>query len=92
MGVIRKKTITRGTEGGLKYICDICSADITATVCAVESDQTNATKLSLLEAKLIAFPRFGYVAMSAPNTICVYHASEMQLSREITTLQHMHFL
>ncbi|KAL9046341.1 MAG: hypothetical protein Q9214_000801 [Letrouitia sp. 1 TL-2023] len=23
MGVIRKKTVTRGTEGGLKYICDV---------------------------------------------------------------------
>ncbi|MCJ1260286.1 Transcriptional adapter ada2 [Lobaria immixta] len=34
MGVIRKKTITRGTEGGLKYICDVCSADITSTVSA----------------------------------------------------------
>ena len=32
MGVIRKKTISRGTEGGLKYICDVCSADITSTV------------------------------------------------------------
>ena len=32
MGVIRKKTGTRGTDGGLKYICDVCSADITATV------------------------------------------------------------
>jgi len=32
MGVIRKKTVTRGTEGGLKYICDVCSADITSTV------------------------------------------------------------
>lgn len=37
MGVIRKKTISRGTEGGLKYICDICSADITATVCLSSS-------------------------------------------------------
>ena len=32
MGVIRKKTLSRGTEGGLKYICDVCSADITSTV------------------------------------------------------------
>ena len=32
MGVIRKKTVTRGTEGGLKYICDVCSGDITSTV------------------------------------------------------------
>lgn len=32
MGVIRKKTISKGYEGGLKYICDVCSKDITATV------------------------------------------------------------
>ena len=31
MGVIRKKN-SKGYEGGLKYICDVCSADITATV------------------------------------------------------------
>ncbi|KAK8051698.1 hypothetical protein PG993_003083 [Apiospora rasikravindrae] len=32
MGVIRKKTATRGGEGGVKYVCDSCSADITSTV------------------------------------------------------------
>ena len=32
MGVIKKKTAIRGTEGGTKYICDFCSVDITATV------------------------------------------------------------
>ncbi|KAF7560924.1 hypothetical protein G7046_g3216 [Stylonectria norvegica] len=32
MGVIRKKTATRGGEGGVKYVCDICSSDITSTV------------------------------------------------------------
>ena len=32
MGVIKKKTVTRGTEGGVKYVCDVCSADITSTV------------------------------------------------------------
>ncbi|ORY58200.1 uncharacterized protein BCR38DRAFT_353560 [Pseudomassariella vexata] len=32
MGVIRKKTATRGGEGGVKYVCDACSADITSTV------------------------------------------------------------
>ncbi|KAF2221879.1 hypothetical protein BDZ85DRAFT_320180 [Elsinoe ampelina] len=32
MGLIKKKTAVRTTEGGIKYICDICSADITATV------------------------------------------------------------
>ena len=32
MGVIRKKTLSKGYEGGLKYLCDVCSADITSTV------------------------------------------------------------
>lgn len=32
MGVIRKKTAARGGEGGVKYICDVCSADVTSTV------------------------------------------------------------
>ncbi|PKS07388.1 hypothetical protein jhhlp_005990 [Lomentospora prolificans] len=32
MGVIRKKTVVRGGEGGVKYHCDVCSADITSTV------------------------------------------------------------
>ncbi|KAG9238960.1 hypothetical protein BJ875DRAFT_501679 [Amylocarpus encephaloides] len=32
MGVIRKKTQQRGGEGGVKYVCDVCSADITSTV------------------------------------------------------------
>ncbi|KAI0197997.1 hypothetical protein F4808DRAFT_270586 [Astrocystis sublimbata] len=32
MGVIRKKTANRGGEGGVKYVCDVCSADITSTV------------------------------------------------------------
>lgn len=32
MGVIRKKTVTRGGEGGVKFVCDVCSSDITSTV------------------------------------------------------------
>ncbi|KAI1123852.1 hypothetical protein F5Y10DRAFT_251016 [Nemania abortiva] len=32
MGVIRKKTAARGGEGGVKYVCDVCTADITNTV------------------------------------------------------------
>ena len=32
MGMIKKKTAVRGTEGGVKYVCDSCSADITSTV------------------------------------------------------------
>lgn len=36
MGVIKKKTGTRGTEGGTKYVCDVCSSDITSTVGAMQ--------------------------------------------------------
>lgn len=36
MGVIRKKTVTRGGEGGVKYVCDVCSSDITSTVSSVQ--------------------------------------------------------
>ncbi|KKY20932.1 putative saga complex subunit [Phaeomoniella chlamydospora] len=32
MGVIRKKTAARGTDGGTKYHCDVCSVDVTSTV------------------------------------------------------------
>jgi len=32
MGVIRKKTATSRGEGGVKYVCDVCSSDITSTV------------------------------------------------------------
>ncbi|KAK4979446.1 Transcriptional adapter ada2 [Elasticomyces elasticus] len=32
MGLLRKKTAVRATEGGVKYQCDVCGADITSTV------------------------------------------------------------
>lgn len=32
MGLIKKKAAIRTTEAGVKYICDVCSSDITATV------------------------------------------------------------
>ncbi|KAK5070003.1 Transcriptional adapter ada2 [Lithohypha guttulata] len=32
MGVIRKATASRGSDGGTKYHCDVCSIDITSTV------------------------------------------------------------
>ena len=32
MGNIRKKTAVRGGEGGVKFVCDVCSVDITSTV------------------------------------------------------------
>lgn len=41
MGVIRKKTATRGGEGGVKYVCDVCSADITSTVSVLSSQSSS---------------------------------------------------
>jgi hypothetical protein len=35
MGLIKKKTAIRGSEGGVKYVCDVCSVDITATVSSI---------------------------------------------------------
>ena len=32
MGVIRKNAASRGSDGGTKYHCDVCSVDITSTV------------------------------------------------------------
>jgi transcriptional adapter 2-alpha len=37
MGVIRKKTASRGTEAGTKFHCDVCSIDVTSTV-SIEYD------------------------------------------------------
>lgn len=36
MGVIRKKTASRGTEAGTKFHCDVCSVDVTSTVSRLE--------------------------------------------------------
>jgi hypothetical protein len=46
MGVIKKKTGTRGTEGGIKYVCDVCSSDITSTVSAAEVLPSRAATLT----------------------------------------------
>lgn len=35
MGLIKKKTASRGSDGGVKYVCDVCSSDITSTVSSV---------------------------------------------------------
>lgn len=47
MGVIRKKTITKGTEGGLKYICDVCFGDITSTVSGIPQNQSVLPRKSI---------------------------------------------
>lgn len=73
MGVIRKKTATRGTEGGTKYHCDVCSVDITSTVsyhCGACSGWRNAGSLMVLF-------RSGYHARTLPamSTISACPAS-----------------
>lgn len=45
MGVIRKKTAARGGEGGVKYVCDVCSADITSTVSTSRTPQNAAASV-----------------------------------------------
>ena len=49
MGVIKKKTGARGTEGGTKYVCDVCSSDITSTV-------RLCLALSVLIARVLTLP------------------------------------
>jgi transcriptional adapter 2-alpha len=47
MGVIKKKTAIRGSEGGVKYVCDVCSADITATVSCLPQYSSPGTRQDL---------------------------------------------
>lgn len=49
MGLIKKKTAVRTTEGGIKYICDVCAADITSTVCTIR-DPPHFTWVNLARA------------------------------------------
>ncbi len=89
MGVIRKKTISRGTEGGLKYICDVCSADITATVWS--SLALRGSWHWVFYSTANPFDRSVYDVMFAPTMIYAYRASRMQQNRVTMTLQHMNF-
>jgi transcriptional adapter 2-alpha len=57
MGVIKKKTGTRGTEGGIKYVCDVCSSDITSTVGSTHAPTTPH----------VAFVHVCYIG---PHTLC----------------------
>ena len=75
MGVIRKKTATRGGEGGVKYVCDVCSADITSTV------SPHPSLVLLLTEFLTLHPhnRSGLDVLTVPvtTTIFVWNASRM---------------
>lgn len=63
MGVIRKKTATRGTEGGTKYHCDVCSVDITSTVSHDGHVSLAGRNAGLL---MVLLFRFGYHARTLP--------------------------
>lgn len=85
MGVIKKKTGTRGTEGGIKYVCDVCSSDITSTVCSASSPripQHHGTDI---------IHRFAYDVPRtlAMSTTSVYHASPMAKPRVTTSPPHI---
>ena len=47
MAVIKKKTAVRGTEGGVKYMCDVCFVDITSTVSRIAVLSQEPTSISL---------------------------------------------
>ena len=71
MGVIRKKTISKGYEGGLKYICDVCSADITATVSLEGSSMLQRLTMNQC-------CRYESIALPVPPTISAFHVSKME--------------
>ena len=50
MGVYRKKTATRGGEGGVKYTCDVCCGDVTSTVSSCTSFAPTNVFKSLISA------------------------------------------
>ena len=108
MGVIRKKTGTRGTDGGLKYICDVCSADITATVSLFLHCSSCRLGLQMLQATTRSAPkprsecahmlnnidRFEYTAPKslAMITTFAYHALVKEPPPETTTPPPIHTL
>jgi orotidine-5'-phosphate decarboxylase len=85
MGVIRKKTATRGGEGGVKYVCDVCSADITSTVSG-----SSAVVLTQRVQVLTSHCRSGSDALIAlaTSTISASSASRMANPPITTSLLH----
>lgn len=93
MGVIRKKTASRGTEAGTKFHCDVCSIDVTSTVslnlvvlCSLEdllsSSETNATPSHRFASRVRIRP--------APNMTSVSPASQPERTPKTMTLPHIH--
>ncbi|KAL8629523.1 hypothetical protein Q9189_004761 [Teloschistes chrysophthalmus] len=91
MGVIKRKNIVKGNEGGLKYICDVCSADITSTVSELYPFQPDAPKLPQAEhfilTEMLIVYRFEYDALNlpVPNMTFAYPASRKEIHHVIMT-------
>lgn len=77
MGVIRKKHAVRGTDGGTKYHCDVCSVDVTSTVGGL---LISAPATCLDSTNLNVIIRSGYLARIVPvmNTIFAFHVSPLE--------------
>jgi hypothetical protein len=87
MGVIRKKTATRGGEGGVKYVCDVCSADITSTVSASPPFDTSKHVQKLtIHTRSESDARIAL----ATNMISVYNVSPLANSPTIISLLPIH--
>lgn len=75
MGVIRKKTASRGTEAGTKFHCDVCSIDVTSTVCSkyfcpleyeevLRASRANATQLPRFASHVPIPPALNTISVS----------------------------
>jgi hypothetical protein len=86
MGVIRKKTASRGTEAGTKFHCDVCSIDVTSTVrtptMSVYHPEANVDP-SIRFASRVHIP-------PVPNMTSVSPASPPEKARKTTTPLHIH--
>lgn len=94
MGVIKRKNIVKGNEGGLKYICDVCSADITSTVSKLEHHAPILRQAGgLVIGQTLTPYRSGYDVPILPvaSTTYVCHVSPKGLHPAIMTHGHIPF-
>src|SRR5215468_6600240 len=93
MGLIKKKTAIRGTEGGVKYVCDVCSVDITATVRNISPQKTwNLQSLGVQRspaANDCSRPQVRIQCVECPDyDLCVPCFSEGKSSRDHNPATH----
>ena len=83
MGLIKKKTTSRGTEGGVKYVCDACSSDVTSTVSSAHVVFGHAANIHSRSASAAQVP-------SAMSSIFALHAFQKASRLATTILEHTH--